>query len=117
MQFSKWLLTEIGPPGMGGPPMPPSPGGLPPPGALPPGGPPGLGLPPPGIGGPPPMPPGPPGAMGQQGQGQQPPMQVKAKNPWDVLEKLLPDNGSADKNNGQTPQGEKPKSSYQLLRT
>lgn len=110
MKFSHFLqLNEAGP--MGGMPMPPPGGGmggppLPPPGGI--GG--GMGLPPPGggLGAPPPPMGGPMGGMGGQQPTPMPSTEIKTKDVWELLEKLLSGKQSADQEIGGS--GQKPKS-------
>ena len=110
MKFAEFIrLNEVAP--MGGMPMPPPGGGLGGPPMPPPAG--GMGpasLPPPGggLGGPPMPPPGGapmPGAPGQPGQQ---PTEIKTKDVWELLEKLLSGETSADQKKGEA---EKPKPS------
>ena len=111
MQFRKFLLNEIGPmpmgggfggaPAMGG--MSGGIGGMP--GLPPPGGGMGAPAPPPmgGMGGPPMG--GMPGMGGQPGQ--TPTIEIKAKDVWQLLEKLLSNQPNADKKNGGDEQQKK----------
>ena len=103
MRFSEFIqLNEIGPMppgpglGMGAPPMGGALGGLPPPGM---GGMGGMGMPPPmppggGLGGPPPM-------GGAPGMPQAPPTEIKTKDVWSLLEKLLSGEPNADKKDSE----------------
>jgi len=89
------------PGGLGGPPLAGGPGGLG-------GGMGGLGGGMGGMGAPPPIP-GMGGMGGQQQQQQSPPMQVKTKDVWSILEKLLSGHSSADTTNVEKePQGSPP---------
>ncbi len=110
MRFSEFVqLNEIGPMpptaglGMGAPPMGGALGGLPPPGM---GGMGGPGMPPPmpggGLGGPPPM----GGAPGAPGMPQAPPTEIKTKDVWSLLEKLL--SGQAPADNKDSEEGKQP---------
>ncbi len=107
MRFSEFIqLNEIGPPpglgmGMGAPTPGGAMGGLPPPGM---GGMGGAGMPPP-MGGPPPMPGAPP-MGGAPGAPQTPATEIKTKDVWSLLEKLLSGQPPAD--NKDSEEGKKP---------